>query len=191
MIFVTVGSQAPFDRLVIAVDEWASLHPQYEVLAQIANTSCHPRHMKFTHFMDPPEFARAIADAQVVVGHAGMGTIITALELGKQVVVMPRLAIWRETRNDHQVATAKQFGAQGRIVVAIDEHDLPTRLEHAMIMSETVRICAQASPRLLKSLRGFLAEPPEKPVGETTTIRTPDLDAIKGLSAQKSRSRAY
>jgi UDP-N-acetylglucosamine transferase subunit ALG13 len=191
MIFVTVGSMASFDRLVTAVDDWASLHPQHEVLAQIANTTCLPRHIKFVHFMDPPEFTRTIAGAQVVVGHAGMGTIITALELGKQVVVMPRLAIRQETRNDHQVATAKQFGAQGRIIVATDEYDLPARLEQALILSETARICAEASPRLLKSLRGFLVEPSEKPVREAATIRTPDLDALKGLSAQKSRSRAY
>lgn len=181
MIFVTVGSQTPFDRLILAADEWARLHPEYEVRAQIANTSCHPQFMKFSHFMSPQEFAQTIREAQVIVAHAGMGTIISALELGKQVVVMPRRAALHETRNDHQVATAKRFGAQGRIIVASDERDLPARLDHAVTLGESARIDAQASPRLLATLRGFLTDASEdsSPVSSTSV---PNRDSSSRLS---------
>ncbi len=37
MIFVTVGEQLPFDRLVRAVDEWAAASGK-EVFAQIGNS---------------------------------------------------------------------------------------------------------------------------------------------------------
>jgi UDP-N-acetylglucosamine transferase subunit ALG13 len=156
MIFVTVGSQTPFDRLICAVDEWAKLHPKTEVFAQIANTTYRPQYIGFTHFMTPSEFASAIQNSPVIVAHAGMGTIISALELGKQVVVMPRLGSLHETRNDHQVATAKHFGSQGRIIVAHDERELPGRLDHAITLHESDRIESQASPRLLSTIRVFL-----------------------------------
>ncbi len=157
MILVTVGSQAPFDRLIRAVDEWAGSRGRSDIFAQIATGEYVPQHIEFTRFVDPSEFKRLVHEAKVIVAHAGMGSIITALELGKPIVVMPRRAHFRETRNDHQVAAAKQFGAQGRIVVALDEQELPEKLEHAMTLGETARISTQASPELIGTIRSFLA----------------------------------
>ena len=118
MIFATVGSQEPFDRLIRAVDEWAVLHGRSDVFAQIGDSTYCPEHIKFTKFLEPSEYNRVIHEASVVVAHAGMGAIISALEIGKPVVVMPRRGALRETRNDHQVATAERFGVRGRVIVA-------------------------------------------------------------------------
>lgn len=156
MIFVTVGSQEPFDRLIGAVDEWARLRTRGDVFAQIASSRLQPRHIKFTQFIEPSEFTRIMEVASLIVAHAGMGSIISALELGKPIVVMPRRAEFRETRNDHQVATAERFGEQSRIVVASDEQDLPAKLDYALTLGDTDRIHAQASPRLIATIRAFL-----------------------------------
>jgi UDP-N-acetylglucosamine transferase subunit ALG13 len=156
VIFVTVGSQEPFDRLIRAVDEWARARMRSDVFAQVANSTIHPRHIKFTQFIEPSEFKRVMQETRLIVAHAGMGSIISALELGKPIVVMPRRADFRETRNDHQVATAERFGAQGRIIVANDEHDLPEMLDHALTLGEADRIQTQASPRLIGTIRAFL-----------------------------------
>ena len=82
MIFVTVGSQEPFDRLISAVDEWARLRALSDVFAQIASSTLHPRHIQFTQFVEPPEFSRIMEETRIIVAHAGMGSIISALELG-------------------------------------------------------------------------------------------------------------
>jgi UDP-N-acetylglucosamine transferase subunit ALG13 len=156
VIFVTVGSQEPFDRLIRAVDEWAGLRARSDVFAQIASSQLRPQHIEFTQFLEPPEFNRVMQEARVIVAHAGMGSIISALELGKPIVVMPRRADFRETRNDHQVATSERFGAQGRIIVANNEQDLPGKLDHALTLGDTDRIQAQASPRLIATIRAFL-----------------------------------
>jgi UDP-N-acetylglucosamine transferase subunit ALG13 len=156
VIFATVGSQAPFDRLIRAVDEWAGARPGFDVFAQIATSMYRPRHIAFTDFLDPVEFKRKLQAASVVVGHAGMGSIISALELGKPMVVMPRRGYLRETRNDHQVAAAERFSAQARILVAHDEHQFASRLDEAISLGDTAGIDAQASPRLIATIRTFL-----------------------------------
>lgn len=156
MIFVSVGSQAPFDRLIRAVDEWARLRGRADVFAQIAKGAYPPTNMKFTDFVDPSEFKRLAQEAQLMVAHAGMGSIISALELGKPIVVMPRRACFSETRNDHQVAAAKHFGEQGRIIVALDEREVPEKLDYALDIRESDRIDTKASPKLLATIRTFL-----------------------------------
>lgn len=156
MIFVTVGSQEPFDRLIQAVDEWAGSRSRNDVFAQLGNSSIRPQHIEFTQFLEPADFRRIMREASVIVAHAGMGSIISALELGKQIVVLPRRAHFRETRNDHQVATAERFGAQGRILVANEEKELPEKLDHALTLGNADSIDTQASPQLLATIRAFL-----------------------------------
>jgi hypothetical protein len=39
MIFATVGTQLPFDRLLLGLDSWAAANPGIPVLAQAARAS--------------------------------------------------------------------------------------------------------------------------------------------------------
>ena len=91
-----------------------------------------------------------------MVAHAGMGSIITALELGKRIIVMPRRAKLGEHRNDHQVATAKQFAAQGRIEVALDERELADKLDQLDVRARGECLGAEASPQLILTIRNFI-----------------------------------
>ncbi|MBK9127263.1 MAG: glycosyl transferase family 28 [Phycisphaerales bacterium] len=183
MIFVTVGAQMPFDRLVQAVDAWAGQRPDIEVFAQIGPTSWRPQHARWTQFLDPPAFEAACRRAEVLVAHAGMGSIITALELGKPILVMPRRGALGETRNDHQVATARRFAELGAVEVAWDEAELGSRLEAIVArLSGTAgadsrpaipsaceraghgpcvdRQPGQGCPRLVAALRAFIVASP-------------------------------
>lgn len=160
MIFVTVGAQMPFDRLVGAVDEWATSRQRTDVLAQIGPSELRTTTVSTVRFMKPEEFRSRVANARIIVAHAGMGTIITALELGKPIIVMPRRGNLRETRNDHQVATARQLQDAGRITVAYDERELIEKLDAADAHGSFDRIQAHASQRLLNALKAFLQEKP-------------------------------
>jgi UDP-N-acetylglucosamine transferase subunit ALG13 len=160
MMFVTVGTQGPFDRLVRAVDDWAGLRAKSDIFAQIGPSDYRPKHIAATPFLDPAEFRRRVEAARIVVAHAGMGSIITALEQGKPIIVMPRRADLREQRNNHQLATAEHFARQGRIVVAFDERELRDKLDQAGSLCVGEPIGAQASPRLIATLRAFLEGKP-------------------------------
>lgn len=155
MIFVTVGAQMPFDRMVRAVDDWARARGRGDVLAQIGTADYVPSYVPYTRFLEPPDFARTYQDAKVIVAHAGTGSILQALELGKPILVMPRRAAMRETRNDHQVATAERFQALG-IPVAWDEKELGEQLDRIdrLVVERTVG--PYASRELIGALRRFI-----------------------------------
>lgn len=109
MIFATVGTQLPFDRLVRALDQWARQNPHEEIFAQIGEAEYIPENMEWARTLTADLFRSKLEQCHLVVAHAGMGTIISAAELGKSVVVMPRRADLGEHRNDHQLATADQL----------------------------------------------------------------------------------
>ncbi|MCG8094946.1 MAG: glycosyl transferase family 28, partial [Candidatus Thiodiazotropha endolucinida] len=58
------------------------------------------------------------------VAHAGMGSILSSLSLGKPIIIMPRKASLGEHRNEHQMATAKRFQNRPGVYVAWDEKQL-------------------------------------------------------------------
>jgi hypothetical protein len=118
--------------------------------------------MGWSPFLTAGECLHRIETCTIVVAHAGMGTILTALELGKPVIVMPRRADLREHRNDHQLATARKLLALGRLAVAFDEEQLRVNLERLVVKPAGERISKHASPQLLGALRRFA-------VGETAT----------------------
>lgn len=61
LIFVTVGSQMPFRRLIIAMDEWAiKRNVDIDVFAQIGDTDYRPKNMSFTRSMSPKEFTEKL-----------------------------------------------------------------------------------------------------------------------------------
>lgn len=157
MIFVTVGSQMPFDRLIRAVDNWARDHPQYEVVAQIGNSGFVPQVMEYHQTLPPSKFARTMAAASVVVAHAGMGTIISAAEYGKPMVLLPRRGDLRETRNDHQIATAKWLETKSGISVAYHESELDELLERQMSKLSDVGLSGTAPVAMVAALKSIVS----------------------------------
>ena len=156
MIFVTVGTQGEFNRLVRTVDEWAGLRGRTDVFAQTGLSNYRPKHICAKPFVDPTEFRERVESASVVIAHAGMGSIITALELGKPIIVMPRRGDLGEHRNDHQLATARRFAEQGRIMVTFNERELVETLDQQVIFDVAERLSAEASTQLIAYIRTFV-----------------------------------
>ena len=80
MIFVTVGTQLPFDRMIRSIDEWVGRNGRggEEVFAQIGPSTYKPKHLQYAPFITADDFQRHTRAARVIVAHAGMGSIITA-----------------------------------------------------------------------------------------------------------------
>jgi UDP-N-acetylglucosamine transferase subunit ALG13 len=112
--------------------------------------------MKFAELLEPPEFKQRVLWADVLVAHAGMGSILTALQYGKPILVMPRLGSLKETRNDHQVATAQRFREMGKVAVAMDEREIVAQLDGLAALGRAEQISDRASDELIAAIRSFI-----------------------------------
>jgi len=118
MIFASVGSMLPFDRLIKAVDEWAAANPAQEVYVQIGHGEYEPKHAPFVRMMPHTEYRQRLEDCDLFVAHVGMGSILQSLEVKKQLLMLPRLASLREHTTDHQLHTAARFrDTEGLLIV--------------------------------------------------------------------------
>lgn len=160
MIFVTVGSQLPFDRLIKSVDEWAGENKDQEIFAQIGMSNYKPKNIAFCQTMTPDEYIDYLSKADFIVAHAGMGTIISALELGKPLLLMPRLASKGEHRNDHQLATVKRFSRFSNIRVAADESELLLVINQLLnsTSEQFTKVETEVSPSLIVAIKQFIKD---------------------------------
>jgi len=124
LVFVTTGTQLPFDRLITVVDNWASERTDINVVAQAATSEKLFNNVTTTDFLSPNEYDSYTSKADLIVGHAGMGTIITGIEKKKTLILMARKLKFSEHRNDHQQSTVEKFIDMKGVYIANDEKEL-------------------------------------------------------------------
>ena len=117
--------------------------------------------MRWVRSLPRDDYARAVAEADLVVAHAGMGSVITAGEHGKPIVLLPRRAGRGEHTNDHQVDTARWLRTRPGIHVADAEDALAARIAEARAAG--VRRRASPPPRRRPSSPGSAASPRARP----------------------------
>ncbi|ULQ57941.1 hypothetical protein KJS94_06975 [Flavihumibacter rivuli] len=158
MIFVTTGTQEPFDRLVKCIDELLSEYPDMTFVVQAMKGEYSPQNFELLDFLSPSRFDEYFKSADLIVAHAGMGTILSALVIAKPIIVIPRIQDFNEHRSDHQVATANKMKEMGYVEVANDENELKDILirlhKGAQLPGKTIG--KYASDSLVKSLRDFI-----------------------------------
>ena len=130
MIFLTIGTLEPFDRLVKTVDALANAGRLSEpVIGQIGSGTYRPEHFQACGVLEKETFDEHMAKASFIISHAGMGSIITAITLKKPMIVMPRLKKYNDHVNDHQLHTALKFQELGIVLVANDESEMLEKIE--------------------------------------------------------------
>lgn len=126
MIFVTVGTEKfAFDRLLGALH--SALEKgliKGEVVAQTGHSKASYPLFRSRKFFAFDEQARLIQEADVVVAHAGEGSLLVSLNSGKVPVLFPRRAAFGEHFDDHQLELARQLEKTGRVLVAYNAEEL-------------------------------------------------------------------
>lgn len=153
MIFVTVGTQLAFDRMIKAVDEYYCNAQQKEIFAQIGPSKYKPKNMAFSQFISPTDADDYFKKADLVIAHAGTGSIFTALKYKKPIIIMPRSAELHEHRNDHQIATTKWAKKLPGVWAVDDEKELILLLESGSIVGSSEEISSYAQPELINFLK--------------------------------------
>ena len=132
MIFVTVGSEKfPFDRLLHLIDENIRGGViNEEVIGQTGYSSYVPalyNHFKFLPFQ---EFLNYIQKADIIVSHAGVGSVLSCLNFGKIPIVFPRSKDHGEHLDDHQVEFAEEMDRQHKVITAHNEQELIDKIKY-------------------------------------------------------------
>ncbi|MFZ3482966.1 glycosyltransferase [Sphingomonas sp. 3-13AW] len=164
MILLSVGTQLPFDRLVRTVDHWARDQGRTDVVAQIGVTRYRPVALRHFAHLGYDEFRELQRQCTLMVCHAGMGSIITAMEFGKPIIVMPRDHRLREHRNGHQYATLRQFGGRPGIYPAENEKELTSLLDRTDMLTATPTAGTHADAGFVEQLAHIVNQPVGSPL---------------------------
>jgi UDP-N-acetylglucosamine transferase subunit ALG13 len=154
VILASVGTQLPFPRLIRALDTIAGAQ-SLEIVAQTAEKCAWAHHITVREHVAPVEFELLVRRATCLVGHAGIGTVLTAKRHAKPLIIFPRQASLGEHRNDHQLATARELQNRRGIYVAWDENDL-RRLLLARAMVAPHSETSEKLPSLLQRIQRFI-----------------------------------
>ena len=129
MILVTLGTdEHPFERALDAVDR---LRPAHELVVQHGHTP--PRDWEgatWFDFVPFDELRSLMSDADAIVSHAGVGSIMTVVSLGRRPVVITRLAAHGEHVDDHQLQIVAKLAARG-FVVPLEDTEIETAIEES------------------------------------------------------------
>jgi UDP-N-acetylglucosamine transferase subunit ALG13 len=156
-IFVALGThKQQFNRLLKALDKLAESNGiDAEIFAQIGNSDYEPKNFPFRRFLNPKEYEQRMKNADIIISHAGAGSIITALKYEKPLVVVPRLKRFGEHTNDHQIDLAKALAERGKVLAVFDLKDLLQAIEKAKHFKPETKSDRE---RLIARIRKFLEE---------------------------------
>ena len=117
MIFVTLGTQDKgFKRLLEAIQKQIDLgNIKEKVVVQAGCTKFESKDMEVFDLIPFDEFDKLISQADLLITHGGVGSIITGLKNNKKVIAAARLKKYKEHTNDHQLQIIKNFAKEGYI----------------------------------------------------------------------------
>lgn len=158
MIFIVLGTQKfQLNRLLKIVDDYvAEGKIQEEVFAQRGNSDYVPKNYKSVSFLEKQEFDGMIQKADIVITHSGVGSIITALNSKKPVIVFPRLKKYKEHVDDHQLDIARAFAKKNFVLCCNDGEELADYIKESRekVFSEYT----SQRKRTVEIIQNFLTE---------------------------------
>ena len=130
MIFVTLGTQdKSFDRLLKAIDKEIKTGTiKDKVIVQAGYTKYESKNMEIFDLVDSEEFDKLVDKCDLLITHAGVGSILSAVKKGKKVICVPRLKEYKEHTNNHQKQIAQEFEKEGYILALTDVNQLGEKI---------------------------------------------------------------
>ncbi len=133
MILVCIGaSEYKFNRLLKIIDELCDekIIDSSEVVAQIGYTNYVPRNYKYFDLIGREQFQEFIENADIIITHAGTGSVIPPLKLGKKIIVFPRLEEYKEHLDNHQLELSEVFTSEGYTLCAKNKEELINKIRN-------------------------------------------------------------
>ncbi len=156
MIFITLGTQdKSFHRLLEEMELICERQMISErIVVQAGFTEFSSKFMEVVDYIPYDQFEKLIQEADLIITHGGVGSIMTALKYQKKIIGVPRLKKYGEHHNDHQTEILEQFDKNGYLIYAYEV----SQLEDALFLAQSF----QAKPyesnqgKVLHYIRDFI-----------------------------------
>lgn len=130
MIFVSLGTQdKPFVRLL---DYLEHSNIKDKIIVQAGFTDYESKKLEIHKYLDKNDFDKYIDEADLVICHGGVGTIVSCLNKDKRVLAVPRLSKYKEHQNDHQLQIVNAYYQKGYLVMMNDGDDFDEKVKEAL-----------------------------------------------------------
>lgn len=131
MILVTLGTQdKSFKRILEAIEKQiVSGVIKERAVIQAGFTKYESKNMEIFDYIDRERFANLLGEADLIITHGGVGTIMTALSNRKKIIAVARLSEYGEHHNDHQTQILESFEELGYLYYLRDFSQLAVYIE--------------------------------------------------------------
>lgn len=127
-VLVTIGSmvEKKFTRLFKVIDELCDegVLDGKQIIAQVGFDAYQSPNYRCFDMIADEQFKQMIEESDLIIAHAGTGTVISSIKKGKKVIIFPRMAKFDEHYDDHQLELAELFTKQGYVLQATDKNEL-------------------------------------------------------------------
>ena len=118
MILVLLGTQNnSFHRLLEEVEKNIKDGTiKDEVIVQAGYTKFQSHRMRIIDLMSKEQLEKFQYEADLIITHGGVGSIVSSIQKGKKVIAVPRMHEYGEHVNNHQKEIVKDFNDKGYII---------------------------------------------------------------------------
>ena len=126
MILVMLGTQNnSFERLLKELDKLKEKKIIKEkIIVQAGYTKYNSKNLEVFDFIEKDKLEKYQEEANIIITHGGVGSIVSSINKGRKVIAIPRLKKYEEHVNDHQKDIVESFSNNGYIIGINDVNEL-------------------------------------------------------------------
>lgn len=157
MIFVITGTEVfPFNRLIIEIDRLKEEQKITDkIYIQIGSCTYNPKYCEWDKWLPFNSMCDNIKQADIVIAHAGAGTTLLCLELGKIPLIVTRQQKHNEHLDNHQIPFAKMMEKLDYAVVAYEVNEIQDCLKK-MTLKKDIKKIQKDNSNLINYLNSWL-----------------------------------
>jgi len=131
MILVVLGTfPTQFQRPLIALDSLCREGIIREkVIVQNGFTEFPSRYLEYRPFLPVEELDQLYSEARIIISHAGSGSLLKGLKMGKKIIAIPRMPKYGEVVDDHQLEILEEFEKEKYLLGWRESDDLRELME--------------------------------------------------------------
>ena len=156
MVLVLLGTQNnSFHRLLEEIEkniEDGTIKEQ--VIVQAGYTKFKSNNMEIFDLIPKEKLEKYQEEANYIITHGGVGSIIESLKKGKKVIAVPRKQKYGEHVNDHQIDIVQTFNEKGYLIGLNDVEELKDAIRK--IDDFKPRKYEQNNELMLKTIEDFI-----------------------------------